>query len=197
MRLTLPGRSAERTDALTSPTTPRRSRCGTARARARRQRGDARSQGSAYHRDLFEIGASLAAEPRIDPAERSATGVPASLHDLLFDRYADAVLVADAGGRYVEANLAATTLLGYSRAELLEKRVPDVLVMSERGEAEYARFSAEGYWRGEVDLRCKDGSMVRVEARATVVETPEGSFGVAIVRESGEPLVTALATSEA
>jgi PAS domain S-box-containing protein len=139
----------------------------------------------------------LAAEPRIDPAERSATGVPASLHDLLFDRYADAVLVADAEGRYVEANLAATTLLGYSRAELLEKRVPDVLVMSELGEAEYARFTAEGYWRGEVDLRCKDGSMLRVEARATVVETPEGSFGVAIVRESGEPLVTALATSEA
>src|SRR5215217_5547653 len=97
---------------------------------------------------LFEIGTSLA-EPRIDPAERSATGVPASLHDLLFDRYADAVLVADAEGRYIEANLAATTLLGYSRAELLEKRVPDVLVMSERGEAEFARFSAEGYWRGE------------------------------------------------
>src|SRR4051812_45769261 len=118
-----PSRARQRRGRLERARTPNRCARGT---------GDVRSEGSAYHRHLFEIGTSLA-EPRIDPAERPARGAPASLHDLLFDRYADAVLVADADGRYIEANLAATTLLGYSRAELLEKRIPDVLVMSVRG----------------------------------------------------------------
>ena len=48
---------------------------------------------------------------------------PASLHGLLFDRYADAVLVTDESGGIVEANLAATTLLGHSRGELLSLSV--------------------------------------------------------------------------
>ncbi|MBA3363453.1 MAG: PAS domain-containing protein [Actinobacteria bacterium] len=42
------------------------------------------------------------------------------------DQLADAVLVADTDGHYVEANLAAATLLGSSRAELLSMGVADV-----------------------------------------------------------------------
>ncbi len=121
---------------------------------------------------------------------------PASLHTLLFDRYADAVLVTDEDGRLVEANLAATSLLGFTRAELLTRRVAEVSD-SERTEADLARFGVEGYWRGEVDLRRKDGSTVRVEARVTTLETPEGRWGVAILRESGEPLRAALRATEA
>lgn len=131
------------------------------------------------------------------PGERAGGGarLPASLHALLFDRYADAVLVTDADGRYVEANLAATTLLGYSRAELLEMRVSDI-VPSERTEAEFARFASEGYWRGEVEMRRKDGSIVTVESRATTAETAEGVWGVAILRDRGEPLEAALRATE-
>ncbi len=139
------------------------------------------------------------AEPDTDPVDqqRSARRVSASLHDLLFDRYADAVLVADADGRYVEANLAAAALLGFSRAEILERSIPDLVVGSERAEADFARFSAEGYWRGQVELRRKDGSTVVVEARATMLETADGTLAVSIVRESADPLEAALAASEA
>ncbi|HYF10733.1 MAG TPA: PAS domain S-box protein, partial [Actinomycetota bacterium] len=138
------------------------------------------------------------AEPDTDPVdERSARRVSASLHDLLFDRYADAVFVADAGGRYVEANLAAAALLGYSRAEILDRSIPDLVVGSERAEADFARFGAEGYWRGQVELRRKDGSTVAVEARATMLETADGTLAVSILRESADPLEAALAASEA
>lgn len=135
------------------------------------------------------------------PGERAPIEIPdarppASLHSLLFDRYADAVLVTDEAGRIVEANLAATTLLGYPRSDLLALGIADVSA-SERGEADLARWGMEGYWRDEIELRRNDGSIVQVEARVTMLETPEGRWGVAILRESGEPLREALRASEA
>jgi PAS domain S-box-containing protein len=119
-----------------------------------------------------------------------------ALHALLFDRYADAVLVTDEDGRYIEANLAAATLLGYSRADLLGLAVTDISA-SEQTEAGFVRLGTEGYWRGDVDLRRKDGSPIRVEARVTTLETRDGRWGVAILRESGEPLREALRATEA
>jgi PAS domain S-box-containing protein len=130
------------------------------------------------------------------PIEIPDARPPASLHRLLFDRYADAVLVTDEEGRIVEANLAATTLLGYPRSELLALEVSDVSG-SERSEADLARWGVEGYWRDEIELRHKDGSTVHVEARVTMLETPEGRWGVAILRDSGEPLREALRATEA
>jgi PAS domain S-box-containing protein len=137
-------------------------------------------------------------EPNDSPVDGTvARPLPESLRELLFDRFADAVLVADATGRYVDANAAATRLLGYTREELLEHRIFDLLTSSERGQAEFERFTGEGSWRGHVEMRRKDGSTVLVEARATLLESPDGSWGVSILRESGEPLVAALAASEA
>ena len=130
------------------------------------------------------------------PIEGLEARPPAFLHSLLFDRYADAVLVTDESGRIVEANLAATTLLGHSRAELLALGVSDIS-RSERGEADLTRWGMEGYWRDEIELLRKDGSSVRVEARVTMLEDPEGRWGVAILRESGEPLREALRATEA
>jgi PAS domain S-box-containing protein len=115
----------------------------------------------------------------------------------LFDRLADAVLVTDGQGRYVDANLAATKLLGYSRAELLKLAVSDVVAAGPgQAEAEFTRFLAEGYWRGELNLFCKDGSTVRVDARATTLEeTENGPRYVSIVREVGGPVWEGLAPS--
>ena len=90
------------------------------------------------------------------PIEGLKARPPAFLHSLLFDRYADAVLVTDESGRIVEANLAATTLLGHSRAELLALGVSDIS-RSERGEADLTRWGMEGYWRDEIELLRKDG----------------------------------------
>src|SRR5687767_3565966 len=83
------------------------------------------------------------------PIKGPDTRPPASLHSLLFDRYADAVLVTDESGRIVEANLAATSLLGYPRAELLALGASDIST-SERSEAELTRWGMEGYWRDEI-----------------------------------------------
>ncbi len=125
---------------------------------------------------------------------RTARAWPAALSAELSDQLADAVLVADTEGHYVEANLAAATLLGYSRAELLSMGVADVTVGPPGwSQSEYVRFSKDGYWRGMVDLRCKDGSSVRVDARASVLQTPEGRWGISVLREVDEAGAEALA----
>lgn len=107
-----------------------------------------------------------------------------SQHRHLFDGIADAILMADAGSRYVDANPAAENLLGYSRAELLRLGVADV-VAHQPGwtDTEWARFMDEGIWTGEVELRHKDGHLVPVEAHASRVELPDGVVFASVMRD--------------
>src|SRR5215207_4071656 len=49
-----------------------------------------------------------------------------ALYRAVFTSVPDAILVADAESRYLDANPAATALLGYTHAELLQLRVADV-----------------------------------------------------------------------
>ncbi len=114
------------------------------------------------------------------PLERRSDG----LYAHLFESVDDLILVADEEGRYLDANVAATRLLGYSRGELVNMCTLDIVVGT-RGEAEqeYARFRSDGSWRAQVDLRRKDGSIVTVEARASAVELPARRVSVWIGRE--------------
>jgi PAS domain S-box-containing protein len=131
------------------------------------------------------------------PVEEELVSAPRITGNDLFERIADALLVTDEEGRYLDANEAATRLLGYSKAELLHMSIGD-LVVGGPGVAteELGRFLADGYWRGELDLRCKDGETVRVDARATPLEESEtGRRFVSIVREIGGPLWDGLAPS--
>src|SRR5712692_6950337 len=57
---------------------------------------------------------------------REARNAEARYHGL-FSNAADAILVADGDGQYLDANPAASELLGYSREELLGMRVADVV----------------------------------------------------------------------
>ena len=121
---------------------------------------------------------------RTEKRGRRVRASPASLNAELLDQLADAVLVADTNGRYVEANVAAARLLDYSRAELVCMGVGDVTVGPPGwATSEYVRFSDDGYWRGMVDLRRKDGTLVRVDARASILQTPEGRWGISVLRE--------------
>src|SRR5687767_10173776 len=89
------------------------------------------------------------AEKRRGREVRASPASPASFDAEILDHLADAVLVADTDGRYVEANLAAVTLLGYSRAELLSMGVADVTAAPPAwSQSEYVRFSKDEYWRG-------------------------------------------------
>ncbi|HEV8634320.1 MAG TPA: PAS domain S-box protein [Chloroflexota bacterium] len=117
----------------------------------------------------------------------SALEVAEQRYHGLFEAAADAVLIADAEGRYVEANAAAEELLGYSCAELVGMGIADVVVAGpEWAEREFSRFRREGRWQGELDLRRKDGSVVPVECRANVIETAAGQLNVSALRDISE-----------
>jgi PAS domain S-box-containing protein len=123
--------------------------------------------------------------------DRPSGSVFSPLDIEILDRLGDAVLVTDLEGRFIEANLAAATMLGYSRGELLSMSVADVTAWPiERIEAEFERFLTDGYWRGEVELRRKDGSTIRVDSRSSILETPAGRRALAIHREPDPELAT-------
>ena len=126
------------------------------------------------------------------PSDQSTTGSEPqtapedalAYYQSLFWAATDAILVADEAGHYQDANEAATTLLGYSRAELLGLSIPDVMVSDVAlVTAEYARFQREGTWSGEVELRRKDGTLVPVEARATVVRRVGSPVYLSVIRD--------------
>ena len=101
----------------------------------------------------------------------------------LFEAVGDAILVADADGRYRDANPAAEQLLGYARAELLGLQVADVMALApEETRAMYTEFVRTGSWRGEVDLRRKDGALVPTEGLATALPSPTGPLFVSALR---------------
>ncbi|HEY0584411.1 MAG TPA: GAF domain-containing protein [Chloroflexota bacterium] len=133
----------------------------------------------------------------MSPDHRSSLP-PLSYTQLIGDS-ADAILFADAEAHYVEANAGALALLGYTRAELVQLRVHDVVVEGQDWtDAEYDRFVKAGHWRGEVGLRRKDGSVVRAEARAVALDLPGGVLYASVLREGGhgidrtEQLIAAL-----
>ena len=86
----------------------------------------------------------------------------------LFDNALDAVLLADDRGRYVDANPAACTLLGYTRDELLALGVADITPAPDidAGRAAWAAFLRDGRQEGEYTVCRKDGTAAVVEFRA-------------------------------
>jgi PAS domain S-box-containing protein len=105
----------------------------------------------------------------------------------LFEQISDVVLVADAEARYVDANPAATRLLGYTREDFRQLRVSDVVAYEpEWTDEEYERFKREGTWRGEVELRAKDGRHIPVDAQATVLDTTPEPLFVSVLRDISE-----------
>jgi PAS domain S-box-containing protein len=149
------------------------------------------------------LGAVLRAERRAHAAEGQAAAARQAALDAetfataletaqtryraVFEGVADAILIADAEGRYLDANPRASELLGYTRDELLQLRVADVVAAAPAWtEAEYARMKAQGCWAGELDLRRKDGSLVPVEARATAVALPAGTIYLSAIRDITE-----------
>ncbi len=138
-------------------------------------------QGGAAHT------ASGAGPDDVGPGDRMLTGpldtrlAGAELvYRALFENAADAIVVADDDGRYLEVNARATGLLGYTREELLALTVFDVVVTG----AEWVRAQfAAGAWRGELDLRRKDGSLVPVESHASTVRVGDAAVHIAILRD--------------
>ena len=74
-----------------------------------------------------------------------------------------AVLIANDHARYIDANAAAVSLTGYSRAELLKMDLSDLTPggVSRMGPKLWRAFLRRGRMRGIYTLRRKNGSIVR------------------------------------
>jgi len=72
---------------------------------------------------------------------------------LLFERSMDALLISDDEGRFLEVNNAASGLLGYSREELVQKRLSDVLLT----DFENAFVQLQDHSFGELTFSQPDG----------------------------------------
>ena len=109
---------------------------------------------------------------------QSASGALPATGDLfgaLFRWSRDAILIADETGRCVEANPAAQVLLGFERDELLQLTLSDVVARGlEPADAEGVRLLIADRWRGEIEVRCKDGNLLRVDAWLMDLSEPSG-----------------------
>jgi PAS domain S-box-containing protein len=76
-----------------------------------------------------------------------------------------AILVADEEMRYVVANQYACELLGYTREQLLEKRVTDIARYPEAPE-EFRQMMASGELNGVTTVVRADGSELKLRYRA-------------------------------
>lgn len=83
----------------------------------------------------------------------------------LFEHAQDAFLLVDDHGRFIDVNPAACNLTGYSRAELLNLKVVDLVPLPNRQDphALWQKPINAGVRRGERMLLRKDGSLIPVE----------------------------------
>lgn len=90
----------------------------------------------------------------------------------LFETALDAIILTDRDGSFVDANLQACKLTGYSREDLLEMTFFDLSPENERDSARdnYRRFTKIGTHQGEYGLVRKDGNTVEVEYSAATVQ---------------------------
>ena len=106
----------------------------------------------------------------------------------------DAILTGDATGRIIEANRAATDLLGWLPDEIVGRRVGDVLVppeLRERHEAGLRRFAEHGEsrfvgTRFETEALHRDGTRIPVELAVNRVRLPGPPVLTVFVRDLRE-----------
>jgi len=102
----------------------------------------------------------------------------------LFDGALDAVVLFDPERRLFDGNPAAHVLLGYADRKLERLRLDDLAVGdAEKIDAVIASLQRDGCWRGELDLRRKDGETVQVEAAISTVASPVGLTFRAALRD--------------
>ena len=79
---------------------------------------------------------------------------------VLVEQASDGIFIADASGRYVDVNSAGAEMLGYTREEILNSRLPDIVTPEDvtRIESEVGRFAGGATVRSDWTFRRKDGS---------------------------------------
>ena len=95
---------------------------------------------------------------------------------VILDGAADAIFIANANGQYIYVNLQATTLLGFSRDELLSMSIADITPTEDLPATliQFEQLLKIQSLRYEPNLRRRDGSIVPVELNCVVL--PNGSI---------------------
>ncbi|GAC1545279.1 MAG: hypothetical protein NVS2B9_12510 [Myxococcales bacterium] len=96
----------------------------------------------------------------------------ASRFEVVFHAMGDAMLIADDNRRYIDANPAASALLGVEREQLLGRRIDDFAEIDGDVDAIWKRFLVEGRLDGDFALRRPDGERREVEFRAIANVVP-------------------------
>jgi PAS domain S-box-containing protein len=100
----------------------------------------------------------------------------------LFDYAPDGILIADANGRYIDANASMARMLGYPREEIIGKSGADIVSPVERQHVQSALLDIKSSpdYSKEWTFHRKDGTSFRAEVIAT--QTPDGNV-LAMVRD--------------
>jgi formate hydrogenlyase transcriptional activator len=93
---------------------------------------------------------------------------------VLVEQATDGIFIADAQGRYVDVNSAGAEMLGYTRDEVLQLSIPEIVIPEDakRVEPEVKRFANGAVVRSEWMFRRKDGSTFPGEVSGK--ELPDG-----------------------
>ncbi len=93
----------------------------------------------------------------------------------LLDAASDAIILKDLGDRIVFWNRGAEQIYGWSAAEAVGKKSCDLLSIDRNQFHEALKLLMEkNHWRGELQKKTKDGRLLAIEARWTVVCDAEG-----------------------
>jgi two-component system cell cycle sensor histidine kinase/response regulator CckA len=139
--------------------------------------------GSSYEHlsreELLALLAARAAPAATRPDESSDGSEPPSSGDRyrqIVEEAADGIFMSDIDGTYLDVNEVGARMLGMTRAEVIGKKVSDIVVDNEHGVlAEVrARVSAGEWVLREWQLRRKDGSVFTGEVSAK--QLPDGRF---------------------
>ena len=97
---------------------------------------------------------------------------PEDYYGEIFDKSHDIILIADMEGHILDVNRAATRLYGYTREELRNLKPGALMAPSSRNlmHKRIEQVTQEGDAVLETTHVCKDGSIVYLEARSSVIE---------------------------
>jgi PAS domain S-box-containing protein len=105
----------------------------------------------------------------------------------LFDGSADAILVADRDGGVLDVNRAARDLLGEGQHDL-RRIAPEALAAAVpvNARAETTGEDVDGGWRGEIEVRRPDGTLLPMDVSVSPVALPSRCVLLATLRDISE-----------
>ncbi len=114
-------------------------------------------------------------------------------NDFLFEQYPDAILIADEHGVMLDVNRHLTDMLGYSKSEMVGKRIEMLMPKAYRSKHvhKHSQHSKTGHGR-DMDTGMKfvaerkDGSIFPIDIMLSPAQTKDGNVTVTVIRDISE-----------